>query len=73
MLHDHAATCPATLLAQVFGVPSVRRDISPPARPSVANAVGYGNGPTMEQLMRPRQANQAADQFQQLRTADDIR
>ena len=58
---------------QVFGLPSIRRDIKPPEKPSVANTLSYGNGATMDQLMRPRLPCTAAQEFERLRDAHDMR
>lgn len=38
---------------RVFGVPSIRFDVSKPANPSVANMVNYGTDPAVVELMFP--------------------
>ena len=63
----------SSYVLKVFGVPSIRRDIAPPDRPSVANTVSYGDGATMQEMMQPRQACLAADQFQKLQSKENIR
>lgn len=67
-----ASKC-AGLHVQVFGVPSIRRDVAPPEHPSVANTMAYGNDASMNELMHLSKPSEAAREFQQMRSADEIR
>ncbi|KAK9793705.1 hypothetical protein WJX73_001363 [Symbiochloris irregularis] len=58
---------------RVFGLPSIRRDVAPPEHPSVANTMAYGNDASMNELMHQGKPSEAAREFQQTRTAAEIR
>jgi len=41
------------LSLQIYGVPTVRKDIKAPKKQSIANAQNYGNEPNSMQLIHP--------------------
>ena len=65
-----------TTESRAFGVPSIRADITPPERRSVADNQNYGDDVNAQFLLYPDEfsANGVADEeFSQSRTQDDLR
>lgn len=61
---------------RVFGVPTIRRDIAPPSKPSVSDGRNFGDGTNAGMLVNPaRHAYRGVDDgdFIQARGAADIR
>lgn len=64
------------LLLQIYGVPSVRRDITAPKKQSIANDQNYGNEPNSRQLISPASSSErglAPQQLQQQLSHEALR
>ena len=57
---------PRNWIVQIYGLPTVRRDIRAPKKQSIANDQNYGNEPNSRQLINPAACSERGVSQQQL-------